>query len=147
MNMAGCPRLPIKPWAAGHFGDCFLRHSRLLAAKNPCESAGRFEIMKKFQSTLFSSRAGLRCRRGGGQQSAAPRVGESDRRLVASEPPFQFTANGAANPTAFLETTTNPANPTSWTPLTSFLPTHATCIIVDTNDAPGAVGFCRNTQP
>ena len=70
---------------------------------------------------------------------------------TATSPPangqFQFTAGGAAGQTAFVETTTNLADSTSWTLLTSFKPTNSLFTIVDTNNAPGAARFYRVTQP
>ncbi|HTY89090.1 MAG TPA: kelch repeat-containing protein [Candidatus Acidoferrum sp.] len=59
---------------------------------------------------------------------------------------FQFTAYGASGQTAVVETTTNPADPTSWILLTSFLPPSSSFVIIDTNP-PTAMRFYRVSQP
>ena len=59
---------------------------------------------------------------------------------------FQFAVNGAFGQTTVVETTTNPADPSSWTMLTSFLPTNGTFFIIDTNP-PSALRLYRITQP
>jgi len=68
---------------------------------------------------------------------------------VPATPPgrnFQFTANGEINHTVVVTTTTNPTDPSSWTVLTSFLPTNGTFVIIDTNP-PAPMRFYRVTQP
>ena len=59
---------------------------------------------------------------------------------------FQFTANGASGQTAVVETTTNLADPASWTLLTSFLPTNSAFTITEENPLTGE-RFYRVTQP
>ena len=59
---------------------------------------------------------------------------------------FQFTASGAANQTALVETRTDLADSSSWVLLSSFMPSNNVFTFVDTN-ATGPIRFYRVTEP